>query len=1159
MQSFGIKLKLLLERTVIEAQKVAEIAARIILKILEVDQLVPSPYLTENELDLRHRCQIHGRQLGDTQNTVSGTQTIDILVEEVAYEHWHRMLFARYLAENNLLMYPDPVTPKPITLEECEKLAPKERAANGWELASRLAAKMLPHIFNIDSPVFELPLPPDCSQKLENLLSDLPKEIFTTSDSLAWVYQSWQKDKKNEIKTSEVIIGPRELPRLTQNFTDPYMVNFILDNSLGAWWAGKRLLDSDFKNAPDEKKLRLKAALPEMPLEYLRFIKKKDGSFFPAAGIFKKFPEKFCELKILDPCCGSGSFLIKAFFMLVPMRMCAENLSATKAIDAVLRENIFGFELDRRSVKLATFALTLTAWKYKNSGGYRPLSEINIACTGLSLNLSYQGFDKLKLKRDNHYYSLRRIIDLLMDLPTLGSLINPAKCSAISKISWNKFKKMQVRKLLRKKNKKIPEAIVLANWLATTGTLLANRYHLVIANVPYLSNKKETLPLKKFCRKYYPGAHYDLATVFLKRCQDFCVPEGTTSVVLPQNLLSLTIFRKFRKKLLKKNIWHLLARIGNMAFESGANDNINVMLLSLSRKKSESLKNSTKEQLEVVNNELSFCEVDVSAEKNISLKSEMLKKALIKTILQPNKLKNLNSIIGLDNNAIAFQLSSFAKEQPGVITEDDPHFLRYFWELPKISKEWVYLQSSPESTLHYGGTNSILWMGGLDFVISANKHLSRIQGKNAWGRAGLVVDQMNEFQISLHTGAKHYTNCTILLPYRHKHLPAIWCFCTSPKCKQKLSLINQQSNATKATLVKVPFDLDYWNKVALKKYPYGLPAPYTNDPTQWIFHGHPCGSVLFDEEKKKTTFGPLRTDVTVLQVAVARLLGYRWPAELDTKLNLAYEQRELTKRCESLSPYTATNGILPIPSVLREPSASDRLLDLLKASYGEEWSDATLNALLNNLDLIDKTIEYWLREKFFFHHCRLFNHRPFIWHIWDGRKDGFAVLVNYHKLDYKLLETLIYSYLGDWIELQKMDISKNINGAKERLYAALALHKKLELILVGENPYDIFVRWKTLSEQASGWHPDLNDGVRLNIRPFLTFSADIKSGGEILRNKPKIKWQKDMGINEEFTPWYHIFKGKRFNNYHLSLQEKVLNPLKKALKSLKKAKNTKKS
>jgi hypothetical protein len=153
--------------------------------------------------------------------------------------------------------------------------------------------------------------------------------------------------------------------------------------------------------------------------------------------------------------------------------------------------------------------------------------------------------------------------------------------------------------------------------------------------------------------------------------------------------------------------------------------------------------------------------------------------------------------------------------------------------------------------------------------------------------------------------------------------------------------------------------------------------------------------------------------------------------------------------------------------------------------------------------------------------------------------------VNFHKLDYKNLETLIYTYLGDWISRQKDDIRNSVDGAQEKLAAAEQLKKKLELILEGEgfpdkdNPeksygYDIFVRWKPLEKQPIGWNPDINDGVRLNIRPFIT------TGVLRFNKKPQINisWDKDRGKDVESAPWYHLFKGNRINDHHLSLEEK---------------------
>ena len=88
----------------------------------------------------------------------------------------------------------------------------------------------------------------------------------------------------------------------------------------------------------------------------------------------------------------------------------------------------------------------------------------------------------------------------------------------------------------------------------------------------------------------------------------------------------------------------------------------------------------------------------------------------------------------------------------------------------------------------------------------------------------------------------------------------------------------------------------------------------------------------------------------------------------------------------------------------------------------------------------------------------------------------------------------------------------------------------LEKILEGEAPYDVFVRWKPLDQQPVGWNPDLNDGVRLSIRPFIT--------ANVLRKNPRIHWNKDRGKDVVSAPWYHLFTGERINDYHLSLGEK---------------------
>ncbi len=496
-------------------------------------------------------------------------------------------------------------------------------------------------------------------------------------------------------------------------------------------------------------------------------------------------------------------------------------------------------------------------------------------------------------------------------------------------------------------------------------------------------------------------------------------------------------------------------------------------------------------------------------------------------------MSNPDYRITFEENTSAEILGKYAYANQGIKTGDDFRWRKTFWEINAVVEGWEPYQSTVDKSAYYGGREYIIDWRYEGLGMPCRRPLNK-----AIGRSGVAVSQMGKLPVILYSGERYDSNVGPIVPYNYEHIPAIWCFCASLLYNDAIRSFDQSLKVTNATLVKVPFDLEYWQKVAAEKYPHGLPKPYSNDPTQWIFHGHPCGSVVFSEQTALLEHGPLRIDSTVLQVAVARLLGYRWPAELDQEMELSDESRYWVNKCEELLPFIDQEGIVCITPVRGEAAATDRIIDLLAAAYGKDWNKEVLFKLLEQSEHAGKTLETWFRDKFFIQHCKLFHHRPFIWQIWDGLPDGFSALVNYHKLDRKNLETLTYTYLGDWIKRQKQDQLSGVDGAAEKLAAAENLQKKLELILEGESPYDIFVRWKPLEQQPIGWEPDLNDGVRMNIRPFMSVPPVRKKGAGVLRDKPNIKWTKDRGTDVPSAPWYNLFKGERINDHHLSLEEK---------------------
>ena len=177
-----------LENTVKSARDVAEKAALAALRQLAVSEAKAPDYLSDDLKALRRRLRAHGRALGDVK-AKDDTQGLQHLVWEVAYEHWHRMLFASFLEANHLLLWEPGAA---FTLDNCQELIDQSPelalgSRTKWELAGKLAARMLPQVFKPQSPVFELAFPPEHQRELERLLAGLPTDVFKASDSLGWV------------------------------------------------------------------------------------------------------------------------------------------------------------------------------------------------------------------------------------------------------------------------------------------------------------------------------------------------------------------------------------------------------------------------------------------------------------------------------------------------------------------------------------------------------------------------------------------------------------------------------------------------------------------------------------------------------------------------------------------------------------------------------------------------------------------------------------------------------------------------------------------------------------------------------------------------------------------------------------------------------------
>jgi len=624
---------------------------------------------------------------------------------------------------------------------------------------------------------------------------------------------------------------------------------------------------------------------------------------------------------------------------------------------------------------------------------------------------------------------------------------------------------------------------------------------------------KQCETLRRYAATYWAAGAADLATVFLHRCYSLTMPGGTYATVSPQNWLYLRSYSKFRKLLLASQSLNHISRVGSGSTSTASWDVLRALAIAT----------------RITSESHAVTGIDLT-EPSEEARASGLRTAEIRHAPQPSMVEGVEAIIAFGAASEGHLLGDYALALQGISTGDSFRLVRLFWEIPHLVDRWRCFQVQPQVTAAFAGREHIVdWQ-----TLEAGFEGAALRGQDAWRRQGIAVAQMRELPATLYGGTLFSNSTPVIVPKRPEYLPALWAFCSSQCFNEEVRRINAKMSVDNGYLRHVRFDCDAWQLEASRRYPKGLPSPNSMDPTQWLFSGFPA------------------PESRPLHVAVARLVGYLWPRQQEPGLDECG-----TTGVDELRRHADGDGLVCLTPLRGEASAAERLRALLADAFGSEWSAAKQGELLAAVGFDGRSLDDWLREGFFEQHCALFHQRPFVWHVWDGLKNGFGALVNYHRLaapggeGRRTLEKLVFTYLRDWIDRQRADQKADVEGADGRVAAAEHLKRELERILAGESPYDLFVRWKPLHEQPIGWEPDVNDGVRLNVRPFVQ-AKPLGARGKnacILRVTPKIGWDKDRGKEparpQQDFPWFwgwdgravdfasgKEFDGNRWNDLH---------------------------
>ena len=381
---------------------------------------------------------------------------------------------------------------------------------------------------------------------LGRMVSDIPEEDWQDAvQIIGWLYQYYNTELKDDTFArlkKNVKITKERIPAATQLFTPDWIVRYMVENSLGRLWVEGHpndALKSGWKYYLDEAKQEpeVEAQLAKLRAEYAA-IK----------------PE---EIKVIDPCMGSGHILVYAFDVLMQIYTSA-GWSEREAAQSILKNNLYGLDIDDRAAQLAYFAVMMKARQYDRrllTRGIQPnvyaIHESN-HIPSMAIEYFHQGDARLKT-------DIERLVAAMHDAKEYGSILNVAPVD---------FARLYIRFEEIRDEIHMMQPVVMDELLPMVqcAELLAQKYDAVVTNPPYMGGSGMDATLSGYVKKHYPDSKSDLFAVFIERCNEMIKKNAFQGMITQHAWMFLSSYEKLRAKLLKVDIVNM-AHLGARAFE----------------------------------------------------------------------------------------------------------------------------------------------------------------------------------------------------------------------------------------------------------------------------------------------------------------------------------------------------------------------------------------------------------------------------------------------------------------------------------------------------------------------------------------------------------------------------------------------------------------
>lgn len=1016
---------------------------------------------------------------------------------------------------------------------------------------------ILPGMFQTIADYTELLLPDNLLREgsvIEQMISQIPEDNWQDAvQIIGWLYQYYNSEKKDDVFAAlkkNVKITKENIPAATQLFTPDWIVRYMVENSLGRLWveghpdAKAQLLPTPEEQAaytagnrdPEDTKWHyyLEEAQQEPQVQaQLSEIRKQYADLIPE------------QIKVIDPCCGSGHILAYLFDVLMQIY---ENYGYTPrdAVTSILQNNLYGLDIDDRAAQLAYFAVMMKARRYDRrffSHTTQPhVYAIEESNRIEKPDVEYFCNGKLELKDAMH-----TILTQLHDAKEYGSIltITPQDWDALyarfdEVADESSFHRESIRKKL------LP--------LVRVAQTLAQKYDVVVTNPPYMGASNMNSGLSEYVKKYYPDSKSDLFAVFIEVCSRMAKQNGYQAMITQHAWMFLSSFEKLREKMMLTETVSM-AHLGARAFEEIGGEVVQTTSFVRVRTHIDNYKGV-------------YCRlIEPTTQQG---KEDMF------LACENRYIANQDNFAKIPGSPVAYWVSNnflkaFDNEKIGKYTISDGQtktgnndkYLRLLWEVPVSEigkgKHWV---------LHAKGGAFRRWYGNIDTLIdwsdSAREHyrtdhVARIAPEYIWFRKGICwtlisSNKLHGFRL-LDDNSTFNLAAPSVFFNNDRMMFYILGYLNSKFSQEIIALLNPTLNTNISDITAQPL---YYGKlpeqedmvinlvsqnIALSK------ADWDSFETSWDFTRHPfikaitkypnmmdVGNIYLAEcydiwageceerfEKLKANEEELNRifidiyglqdeltpevedkDVTVRKADLGRdvrsfisyAVGCMFGRYSPTYDGLAYAGGTWDDGKYNIYKPDA-DGIIPIcDDEYFEDDMMGRFVEFVRVVYGDSSLEDNLRFIANALGgkgQPKEVIRNYLLNDFYADHCKIYQKRPIYCLFDSGKKNGFKCLIYLHRYQ----PDTIARIRTDYVHEQQARYRTAIEGLEKQVAAATSTSERVKLT---KQLNKVQAQDAELHQYEEKVHAladqmikiDLDDGVKHNYEIFKDVLAKIK-------------------------------------------------------------------